>query len=327
MHELGRVLLTGATGFVGRHLGPALEAAGVTVRRTSRTAARARREQPDCEWAQLDPRDADSIRAALSGCDSACYLLHGVGSTPDYPAEEARAAEWFAQAARRANLRRLVYLGGVAPRGAVSRHLHSRLQTGRILRESGVPSVELRASMIIGHGSSSFEMVRNLATRLPVLPQPDWLLYRSCPVAIDDVVVALVATLLLPELDDDWYDLPGPEQLSHRNVVLRVASLLGQNLRMLPVPDLDLRPILRRLGPLTGIAPDLAAELLDGLRSDLVPEPGHSIWPHLPWARRRGFDAAVHDALLDRSCQQSPSPRTRDRLIRAAQDVRRRVHP
>jgi uncharacterized protein YbjT (DUF2867 family) len=327
MHEVRRVLLTGATGFVGRHLAPALTAAGLTVRRTSRTAAQARPEQPDCEWVEFDARDSNSVQDALDGCDAAFYLLHGVGSTPDYPAVEAHAAESFARAARYASLRRLVYLGGVAPRGTVSRHLQSRLQTGAILRESGVPTIELRASMIVGHGSSSFEMVRNLATRVPVLPQPVWLLYRSCPVAIDDVVVALLATVLLPELHDEWYDLPGPEQLSHRNVILRVASLLGHSLRLLPVPDFDLRPLLRRLGPLTGISPDLAAELLDGLRSDLVPEPGHSIWPRLPWVRRRGFDAAVHDALLDRSSPQSPSTRTRDRLIRAAEDVRRRVHP
>ncbi len=326
MHEARRVLLTGATGFVGRHLGPALTAAGLTVVRASRSVARARRAQPDCEWVELDLRDDDSIRDALSECDAAYYLLHAVGATSDYPVEEAQTAERFARAARHANLRRLVYLGGVAPRGTVSRHLHSRLQTGRILRQSGVPTVELRASMIVGHGSQSFELVRNLAARVPVLPQPDWLLFRSCPVAIDDVVVALLATLLLPELRDDWYDLPGPEQLSHRNVMLRVASLLGHTLRMLPVPDLELRPALRWLGPLTGISPDLAAELLEGLRSDLVPESGHSIWPHLPWARRRGFDATVHDALLDRSCPQSPSPRTQARLIRAAQDVRQRVH-
>ena len=101
----------------------------------------------------------------------------------------------------------------------------------------------------------------------------------------------------------------------------------GRNLRMLPVRRLSPRWATRWLGPLTSTSRELAAELLDGLQSDLVPEPGHAIWPHLPWVQRRGFDAAVHDALLDMSCRQSPSPRTRQRLISAAADVCGRVHP
>ena len=143
-----RVLLTGATGFVGRHLEVALAETNWEVRR----ATRDRRRAAEPGWAYLDVEDASSIEPALEGCDAAIYLIHSIDNTSDYPEREARSAEAFRDAAERAGVQRIIYLGGVAPATRPSRHLASRLHTGEILRAGRVSTIELRCSMIIGAG-------------------------------------------------------------------------------------------------------------------------------------------------------------------------------
>src|SRR5690606_4808554 len=145
----------------------------------------------------------------------------------DYPEREARAAEAFARAAEWAGLSRMIYLGGMAPEGEPSRHLASRLRTGAVLRGSRVPTVELRASMIVGAGSASWRICRDLALRLPAMILPRWLASRTQPVAIADVVAALVAALELDVSHAADYDLPGPEILTIREVLERTARLAG----------------------------------------------------------------------------------------------------
>ena len=171
-----RVLLTGATGFVGRHLYPALLAAGCRVRCATRNVGQARRAHPDREWVHFDVERPDIVRAALEGCDAAFYLIHGMGQGADYPEREARSADNFVRAAEASGVRRIVYLGGVAPSGArASKHLASRHRTGELLRAGAVSVIELRAAMIIGAGSASWTMVRDLAARLPAMVLPSWL--------------------------------------------------------------------------------------------------------------------------------------------------------
>jgi uncharacterized protein YbjT (DUF2867 family) len=262
----------------------------------------------------LDVHDQGSVRRALAGCDAAYYLVHGLREGRGYPAREAAAAVRFAATARRSSVRRLVYLGGVQPRGEVSPHLRSRLRTGQILRERFDHTVELRASMIVGQGSAGFALVRELAVRAPALPQPQWLLNRSCPVAIDDVVVALLAALLLPSLPAGSYDVPGPECLSHRNVVLRVAAQLGRPLRMVALPALSPRWCARGAALLTGVDRKLAEQLLLGLQSDLAPQRPRTLWHYLPHHSLRPFDRAVADALADERSAALPSAATRERL-------------
>jgi uncharacterized protein YbjT (DUF2867 family) len=179
--------------------------------------------------------------------------------------------------------------------------------------------------MIIGHGSASFELVRRLAARVPLVVQPDWLLYRSCPVAIDDVVAALAATLLLPQLKPGWYDAPGPECLSHLNVLQRVSQWLGRDLRLLRVPDLPPAWSAFAVALATGTNLHLSRQLMEGLRSDLVPEPGRRIWAHFPEYELRSVDAAIHDALTDQRSPTTPSARTSRRLVRRVAQLARRV--
>jgi uncharacterized protein YbjT (DUF2867 family) len=302
-----RALVTGASGFVGRHLAPALAEVGVEVRRAAR--------RPEAGWVALDVDDPASVAAALAGCDAAFYLVHHLATGGDYAEREASAAAGFARAARRASLRRLVYLGGVEPRGKVSPHLQSRLVTGRILRSEFPETVELRAAMVIGRSSASFELVRSLVGRTPVVLQPPWLGNRSCPVAIDDVVVALIAGL---DVAPGCYDVPGPEWVSHRELLLRVATLLGKRLRLPAVPAFPPRWAARIAASFTRVDRALCERLLAGLDSDLVPAGGGSLWDALPGHRLRPLDAAIHDALLDEGCTQIPSPRTRARLSRLA---------
>jgi Type II CAAX prenyl endopeptidase Rce1-like/NAD(P)H-binding len=183
-----RILLTGASGFVGRYLFYTLQAAGCEVRCASRHPERARRHYPNRNWVRLDLEDPATVQPALEGCHGAYYLIHGMSDGEDYEEREARSTETFVTAAQQAGLQRIVYLGGVQPAGLSSRHLRSRLRTGEILQQGAVSTVELRAAMVIGNGGSSWEMVRDLAVRLPVMILPKWLQNCSQPIAITDVM-------------------------------------------------------------------------------------------------------------------------------------------
>ena len=185
-----RVLLTGATGFIGRNLYRPLEAAGYDVRCLTRKLEEAQGLWPERQWVRGDIGDPGRLPSAMEGCDFAFYLVHGMGShRPGWAEEELRWARNFAQAAEQAGVSRIVYLGGVAPQGTPSEHLLSRLNTGEALRAGQVPCLELRAGMIIGPGSASWTIVRDLAARLPAMVLPAWLEYRSEPVAVDEGTV------------------------------------------------------------------------------------------------------------------------------------------
>ena len=194
-----QVLLTGATGFVGRRLAPVLNAVGWRVRCISRDAARAQRRWPETTWQQADLRRLDDVTRALDGCRVAYYLVHGLAEQSSQLVERERAmAETFATAAESAGVERIVYLGAIAPQGPPSDHLRSRLEAGRVLRRGRVPTLELRAGMIVGYGSASWQIVRDLSARLPAMVLPRWLQSRSQPVAIDDVIVALATAARAP---------------------------------------------------------------------------------------------------------------------------------
>ncbi|HXH37053.1 MAG TPA: NAD(P)H-binding protein, partial [Thermoanaerobaculia bacterium] len=223
------VLLTGASGFVGRRVHPPLVQSGWSVRCLTRDAGKARSALPDRDWVQGDVRDPASLERAFDGCEAALYLVHEMGATHDFAEREAEAAGTFARSARAAGLARIIYLGGVLPaRGsAASEHLRSRARVGEILRSAAVPVLELRASMIVGPGSLSYVIVRDLAVRLPFMILPRWLDSRTEPVAIDDVLIALVRALAIPLAGPAAFDLPGPEVLSGREILLRTAAALG----------------------------------------------------------------------------------------------------
>lgn len=300
---------------------PALRAAGYRVRSTTRNVTRARRVDPDREWSYCDVSDRASLVSALEGCEAAYYLVHSVAASGDYPVREARAAQAFRDAASEAGVSRLVYLGGVAPAGATSPHLRSRLRCGELLRLGPVPVFELRAAMIIGRGSASWTMVHDLARRLPAMVLPTWLGNHSWPVAVEDVVYALVRALELPSERAGVYDLPGPERLSHLETLLRVAEHMDKHPVTLQVPLLTPRLSSYWIALVTDVDLGLARELVRGLRSDLDPTET-PFWTLCPEHELMTLDDAIDDALVDRAASRVPSLRAKRRLERLTEALR-----
>jgi len=294
------VLLTGATGFVGSRLRPVLERRGLRVRCLSRDAARAERRFPGSEWVQADLADPVAVRKAMQGCDAAYYLVHEMGSGGDYREREAAAARVFAHAAADAGLRRIIYLGGVAPgAGQASEHLRSRERVGEILGDGEVPVLELRASMIIGYGSLSFLIVRDLAARLPFMVLPRWLDSKTEPVAIDDVLVALVAALDIELAQSTVFDIPGPEILSGRDILLRTARALGlADPLVVRVPVLTPGLSARWVRFVTRARWEVAREIVVGLTHDLLAQDAR-YWDLIGHEGRLHFDDAARAAIAE----------------------------
>lgn len=296
--ESDPVFLSGATGFVGSHLYPRLRGAGLEVRCGTRSVDRANRNHPDRQWVEFDVERPETLRPALEGCRTAYYLIHQMGGGEDYREREGWSALSFRRAAEDAGLERIVYLGGVAPRGRASEHLISRLETGEILRGGDVSTIELRAAMIIGPGSASWRIVRDLAARLPVMILPKWTQSRSEPVYIDDVVEALAAALTLDVEDSQWFDIPGPEALTVKEILTRTARQMGHHPGQMPVPLLTPRLSSFWLRFVTREDLGLARELVEGLRSDLLAEDDR-FWDRIGHTDRVEFDEAVRRMLRD----------------------------
>jgi uncharacterized protein YbjT (DUF2867 family) len=250
---------------------------------------------PGVEVARCDLDDPASVRAALEGCSAAYYLVHAMATGPGYAGRELAQARAFAAAAADAGARRVIYLGGPAAAGHTSPHLRSRLAVGEVLRAGATPALELRASMIVGHGSTSWQIVRDLSTRLPVMLLPAWTSSRSQPVAIDDVVRALAGALDVPPCGSRVLELPGPEALSVREILERVARALGRRPRMLRVPFLSPRLSALWLRFVSGAPSSVAEELVLGLEGDLLMT--SSGWAELGVAAVTPFDVAVARAL------------------------------
>ena len=317
------VLLTGATGFVGRNLYTRLKQQGLEVICASRRPERAAQEHPDRTWVELDVDRPATLRSALEGCGSAFYLIHQMVGGAEYESRERQSARHFREAADEAGVERIVYLGGVAPRGRPSRHLRSRLETGRVLRAGPISAIELRASMIIGQGSASWQIVRDLAARLPVMILPSWTRSRTQPVWIGDVLEALVGALELPDQTSRWFDIPGPETLTVEEILRKSAELMDNQPRMFDVPLLSPRLSSYWLRFVTQADVHLARELVEGLKSDLLADSdvfweliGHTdLLPFEEAARRemvrpergsaRLIERAVH-ALTGREREPSP---------------------
>lgn len=265
------ILLTGASGYVGGRLRRALEADGRRLRCMARRPEHLRgRVAEGTEVVAGDVLAPETLPAALRGVHTAYYLIHSMASSRDYAANDRRGAEAFAHAARQAGVRRIVYLGGLGEGERLSRHLESRQEVGRILRGSGVPTVEFRASIVIGSGSLSFELIRALVEKLPVMVTPRWVDTPTQPIGIEDLVAYLVAAADRPESGSVVYEVGGPDRVSYGDLMREYARLRGLRRMMIRVPVLSPRLSSLWLALVSPVYAPVGRELIEGVRNPTV---------------------------------------------------------
>ncbi|UKD54677.1 NAD(P)H-binding protein [Amycolatopsis sp. FU40] len=262
-----RVLVAGASGFVGKRLCPALKDAGHDVLAMTR---RPEQYRGAGEPVYGDVADIGSLRDALKNVEAAYYLVHSLDST-DFQQRDANAARAFARAAAEAGVRRIVYLGGLGDDAdSLSAHLASRREVERLLAETGVPVTVLRAGIVIGHGGTSWELTRQLVERLPAMITPRWVSTRTQPIALADVVRYLAGVLEHPETEGRTFDIGGPEVLTYRDMLQRVAVIEGRMLAIVPVPLLTPRLSSYWLSLVTDIDATTGRALIDSMGNEVV---------------------------------------------------------
>ncbi len=273
MNPPATVLVTGATGYIGGRLTPRLLEEGCHIRVLARSAARVRsRSWADrVEIVEGDALDREALSRALAGVDFAYYLIHSMGSGSGFHELDVEAARLFGQVAREAGVRRIVYLGGLGdPKADLSRHLRSRQDTGRALREGGVPVTEFRAAVIVGSGSISFEMIRYLVERLPVMVCPRWVYSRVQPIAVSDVLDYLTAALTNAACGDKVIEVGGDGVTTYKGMMLGYARARGLRRWLVPVPVLTPRLSSYWVHWITPIPSGVSGPLIDGLRNEVV---------------------------------------------------------
>jgi uncharacterized protein YbjT (DUF2867 family)/uncharacterized protein YndB with AHSA1/START domain len=272
------ILVTGATGYVGGRLIPALLEAGFRVRAMARNmdkiGCRPWAANPLVEMVQGDVLDLDSLKRAAFGCWAAYYLVHSmIAQKEKFAAADRQAAHNMVSAAADAGLKRIVYLGGLAEtrRGPLSRHLQSRIEVAKILQAGPVPTTDLRTPMILGSGSASFEILRYLVERLPVMTTPRWVHSLNQPIAIRNVVTYLVGCLEHPETVGQTYDIGGPDILTYRHLLDIYAEEAGLPKRwIIPVPVLTPSLSALWIHLISPVPKSIALPLTEGLTSDAV---------------------------------------------------------
>jgi uncharacterized protein YbjT (DUF2867 family) len=269
-----QILIAGATGYVGGHLLRALLAAGYPVRCLARRPEALRAQQAaGAKVVAGDVLDPASVRTVMQGVHTAYYLVHSMASAGSFEEQDRAAARNFGDAAREAGVRRIVYLGGLGSAGQkLSAHLRSRQEVGEILRSSGVPVVEFRASIVIGSGSLSFEMIRALVERLPVMIAPRWVSVPAQPIAIADMLSYLLAALDLPPGFGKVYEIGGPDRVSYGGLMAEYARQRGLRRLVISVPVLTPRLSSLWLGLVTPLYVRVGRKLIDSIRHDTVVE-------------------------------------------------------
>lgn len=269
-----RCLVTGATGYIGGRLVPRLLDSGFVVRALARNPDKLANVpwRNRIEAARGDLGDPASLEAAFSGVNVLYYLVHSMGFEKDFAAEERRAAQNVVAAARRAGVRRIVYLSGLHPEGAdLSTHLSSRTTVGEILIASGIETVVLQAGVVVGSGSASFEMIRHLTDRLPVMTTPKWVHNKIQPIAVRDVLHYLVAAATCPVPTSRAWDIGGPDVLEYGEMMQIYAEVAGLHpRRILVLPVLTPRIAALWVGLVTPIPSGLARPLVESLHCDAV---------------------------------------------------------
>ena len=295
-NDMKLILVTGATGYVGRQLVKALK--------ISRHRVRCLARQPDAlccysadmtEVVQGDVLNRESLYPGLTGVHTAFYLVHSMASEGDFSERDRRAAQNFAAVARQADMKRIIYLGGLGGGENLSPHLASRQEVGRVLRDSGIPTIEFRASIIIGGGSLSFEMIRALVEKLPIMITPRWVQTLAQPVAIADVVAYLLEAIDIPISQSKVFEIGGSDQVSYQGIMKEYAQQRGLRRLMIRVPVLT--PYLSSLwlGLVTPLYVRIGRTLIESIKNPTIV----SDYAALEYfaVRPRGIKDAVKQAL------------------------------
>jgi uncharacterized protein YbjT (DUF2867 family) len=301
------VLVTGATGFVGSHLVPALRGAGHDVRVLVRNPTEY--DPPEgVTVAGGDLLEPGSFEHALEDIDAAYYLVHSMGAGSDYAERDRRAATNFRVAADDAGLDRLVYLGALGEEEKMqSEHLRSRREVERVLAAGTYDLTTLRAAIVIGTGSASFRLIRGLTERLPVMVTPRWVRTDCHPIAIGDVVEYLLGVLDAPETAGETYEIGGPEILTYAEILRRTGRVHGgREPTILPVPILSPWLSARAIGLVTDVPPSVARPLIHGLKTPVVARDSR-IQTVVP-VELTPFETAVERALGDTRAQRRRQP-------------------
>lgn len=290
------VLLTGATGYVGGRLLKAMERDGWRVRCLARRPeflqAKVGATTQVVAGDLLEPR---GLVQALHGVHTAYYLVHSMGSTGAFEAEDRSAAGHFGDAARLAGVQRIIYLGGLCGEEAgLSRHLRSRREVGEVLRQCGVPVLELRASVVLGSGSLSFELIRALVERLPLMITPKWVSVLCQPIAIEDVVSYLLEAAGIPLTESQVFEIGGADRVTYGDIMRAYARQRGIRLRMLPVPLLTPRLSSLWLGLVTPVYARIGRKLIDSIRHPTLVRDARALTAFS--VRPMGVEAAIRRA-------------------------------
>ena len=290
-----KVLVAGATGFVGRRLCAALAGAGHDVAAMTRNAAVYHGAGTPVYG---DVHAPVTLHAPMAGCQAAYYLVHSL-SDPEFRRKDAAAAAAFGQAAAGAGLQRIIYLGGLGDDAdALSAHLRSRREVERLLGAAGVPVTVIRAGIVVGHGGISWELTRQLVENLPGMITPRWVATRTQPIAVDDIVRYLLGVLELPETAGQVFEAGGPDVLRYSTMLSRVAAIQGQPLLILPVPLLTPWLSSLWLALVTDVDTATGRALIDSMTNEvIVRDPSlRDLVPFDPMP----YDDAVRQALRER---------------------------
>ena len=267
-------LVTGASGYIGGRLIPDLLAKGYRVRVLARNARRLQEHSwvKQVEVIEGDTFETKVVEKALNGVDVAYYLMHSLMEKNNFESQEMKMADIFGKAASRQKVGRIVYLGGIVPAEAeLSPHMSARANTGKILRESGVPTLELRAGIVIGSGSASFEMLRHLTERLPFMITPKWLNIRIQPIAVRDVLHYLVGAASVDKKVSGSFDIGGPDVFSYKTMMQKYAEGAGLRKRIIvPVPVMTPKLSSGWVGLVTPVPYTLARRLVASLKNEVV---------------------------------------------------------
>ena len=285
MSQARKILVTGASGYVGGRLVTALLADGVDVRVFVRDANKVQSHSwsKEVEISTGNASDFESTKAALTGVHTAYYLLHSINLGPNFDEIESAMARNFAQAAQSCGVKQIVYLGGINNDAKTSKHLTSRANTGKELATTSVSVLELRAGIIIGSGSASFEMLRHLTHRLPVMTTPKWVMNKTHPIAVRDVLWYLRNCAKLEKPVAGVFDIGGPEILSYADMMQKFAKLSGLRRRLIiKVPVLTPKLSSLWIGFVTPVPTSLARPLVGSLISEVVADPKKSIDKLIP---------------------------------------------